>query len=252
MFVLYACLLGFVGHIIQLLLSYDCDICTGYIGKEWPPGSTIEKYYPSAFWLHAIPAGIISLLCPFQLTEQVRKWNDYKAHRWIGRVVLIASCVHQTSATYLTISNLFFNRHKSFPTSWMANTVYALGFVPFNIWTSTIQGWRCARRGWIVEHGAWMYRLSSMWVITVVLFRWLNGTLAVFFGPEWGTALHVWFAFAWTIPLEIFLQRSGRFDWSKAGSAADAREPDSIQCPFSRVASDGSDSVCLFAAKSHA
>merc|ERR550525_325411 len=66
----------------------------------------------------------------------------------------------------------------------------------------------------------------------MILFRWLQNIFATFIGQEWGTALHVWFAFAWTIPLEIFLQKSGRFDWSKTGQAVSAREPDQTRCPF--------------------
>jgi len=239
MVLLYVCFWGFFGHVVQLFASNDCDICTGLIGKTWPwrTYEVIEKYFPSAFWMHAAPAAAIALLGPFQFTVKVRQWNNFCAHRWIGRAVLTASCIHQTSATYLTISCLFFNRHNYFPTSRTANTIYTLGFVPFNVysWTATILGWKRARQNKIVSHGAWMYRLGSMWVITIVIFRWLQPVASELIGQEWGLALHIWFAFSLTIPVEIFIRKSGRFDWNGASKTAARQE----QCPFFGIVGQG-------------
>merc|ERR1711976_453068 len=122
--------------------------------------------------------------------------GKFQLHRCIGRTVLVASCIHQASATYMCISNLFFNRAASqFPTSVAANYVYALGFVAFNIhsWVATLYGWKCAREGRLIEHGAWMHRLGGQWLITTVMFRVLIIPFVAMFGSEWGVALHVVF-----------------------------------------------------------
>jgi len=233
MIVFYACFWGFVGHVMQLIVNDDCDVCTGLIGKTWPKLSNVAQYFPALFWVHATTSGVIALLAPLQFTEKIRKWNEFRAHRWIGRLVLLASCVHQIGATYLTISNLFFNRHNAFPTSWAANTVYALGFVPFNIfaWMATIQGWRCARQRRINEHGAWMYRLGGMWIIFVIFFRVIDPPLEML-DEEWGLALHMPTMFLWMIPLEIYIQKSGRFDWQADSRIAGTRDT-ICPCPFS-------------------
>ena len=49
--VLYLCFWGFVGHILWLIMEWDCDVCVGLIGKTWPwPEFTlVEQYFPSAF-----------------------------------------------------------------------------------------------------------------------------------------------------------------------------------------------------------
>lgn len=234
MMLFYLILWGSFGHIVQLLSLWYCDICHGFFGKtfySW--AQTLAFYYPSAYWVHVIPACLISLLGPLQLTEKIRKWRSFLAHRWIGRVVLLASFVHQISASYIVISNLCFNRHHLFPTSVVANRVYALAFVPLNMYgmTATIMGYITVRQRQLKEHGAWMYRLAGIWFFTVFGFRVLNGPMVVIFGPEWGVALHVWVAISWTIPLEIYLQKSGRFDW-KIGNDLHHRMGKEAACPF--------------------
>merc|ERR1712196_467795 len=91
-----------------------------------------------------------------------------------------------------------------------------------------------------------MYRLASMWVITIIIFRWFNNIMSLFFGPEWGVALHVPLAFLWTVPLEIFLRRSGRFDWSKEGRIVAAREVSQLQCPFLGASAGAPGGSCPF------
>merc|ERR1712117_619825 len=105
----------------------------------------------------------------------------------------------------------FINRSNALP-SWWANTLVAVGGVPFNIysWVATIQGWRCAWQGRIVEHGAWMYRLGCMWLITIVEFRCMMPLYSMLLGDEWGLALQFPGALLWVITLEIYLKKSGR------------------------------------------
>ena len=224
--VFYLCFWGFVGHVLQLIIDRHCNVCDGLIGKTWPwpEYALVERYFPSAFWVHASTSAIIALLAPLQFTETIRKWNSFQAHRWIGRTVLLASCVHQAGATYLTISNLFFNRHNDFKTSTAANRLYALGFVPFNIYTvtATVQGWRCARLRRINEHIAWMHRLGAVWIIFVIEFRLVNPILMMI-DVQWGLAVHLSVMALCLIPLEVYIKESGRISWS-------AQAP--YRCPF--------------------
>merc|ERR1712176_1454289 len=125
---------GFVGKASVLFASGVCATCS----KTWFAGISefLGEYFPGVFWWHVGAAALISLLGPFQFTEKVRKWRKFQLHRLIGRTVLVASCIHQASATYMCISNIFFNRAASqFPTSVAANYVYAFGFVAFNIYS---------------------------------------------------------------------------------------------------------------------
>lgn len=252
MIIFYVCFWGFLCHTIRLYIDNDCESCVGrgILAKVWWSSSVpaLARYYPFAFWVHVVPAGCISFLAPFQLTKQVRVWNNFQAHRWIGRVVLVASCVHQASATYLTICNLFFNRNVRFQSSWAANTVYASGFVLPNVysWTATIQGWKCAVDGRLIEHGAWMYRLCGVWAITIILFRNFQPVWSLVFGPQWGLALELHLVFLFLIPLEIYLWKSGRFDWGTTyKTVADKEISDQMRCPFSGVTENGSGEKCL-------
>lgn len=237
MILFYAILWGSAGHILQLMSLWYCDICDGFFGKTWYSWApTLEHYYPSVFWMHVIPACTFALLGPLQLTEKIRKWKGFLAHRWIGRVVLLASLLHQLSASYLMISNLFFNRSHMFPTSVVANRVYALAFVPLNVYgmTATIMGYKTVRQRQLTEHGVWMYRLAGIWFITVFgcrVLRVLNGPMSVIFEAEWCPALQVWAAVTWIIPLEIFVQKSGRFD-RKMKAQPHPSAGKEVTCPF--------------------
>jgi len=237
----YACSWGFMGHCLRFVVEWECEICDGVIGKyDWNPSfPTAKQLYSVMWWLHIIPAGFIAMLGPLQFTVKVRKWNNFQAHRWIGRFLLSWSIVHQASASYIVVVNLFLNRNVLFPTSWWASLVYALGFVPINIisWAAIIMGWRCARQQRIVEHAAWMYRLGSMWVMTIMTFRMNVLFFTTVFGPEWGAAIQIPCAGLIAIPTEIYIRYSGRFDWSKVGKSVPAREvADDLRCPFLGIA----------------
>lgn len=90
-----------------------------------------------------------------------------------------------------------------------------------------------------------MYRLCGTWIITVVSFRNFQGIWVTAFGPEWGEVLNVPGSFlGWVVALEVYLQKSGRFDWGMVGKAVGAKEI-TEQCPFLGVTEEEAGEKCL-------
>lgn len=220
--ILYACFWGMVVHVIALIATQDCDIC----GDAFPISS--KSYYHAAYWIHVVPSGVIALFGPFQFTPKVRKYCDFCIHRWIGRLVLLASAVHQASATVLLVSNLFFNKKE------VSYRIYSSAFIIKNMicWTATVKGFITARQKRIAEHGIWMYRLGGMWVVTIITAHVVIYPIAFIVGQDLSFTVSEWANLIIPILLvEIYVRKSGRFDFDPHSGKTEPAKNEAM-CPF--------------------
>jgi len=209
----------FIHHVLLLIMNGNCTICDYPRVFDRP---IFKKILAKAFWVHIVCAGVVSLIAPFQFIEKIRTFNDYAIHRKMGRIVLVASIFHQTSASVMLTMQLFGNEVTHFH-SRLHYYCYIGSFVFFNIytWTAIIKGWTAIRQEDVQTHGANMMRLGSMWVCVVVYQRcivpiafWIlskvsstdsslgNGYIVV----AWSTL------FVGIVPVELYLKYSGRFE----------------------------------------
>mmetsp|Transcript_106832 Transcript_106832/g.312282 ORF Transcript_106832/g.312282 Transcript_106832/m.312282 type:complete len:326 (+) Transcript_106832:71-1048(+) len=208
----YGCFWSFAVHAVRLIANWDCDICAGN------PASS-KSYFRAAYWLHVFPSFVIAVFSPLQYTESIRKFKSYLIHRWVGRLVLLASVVHQASATVLFASELFFSKADCTLFGDMGQCdgwryrIYVSGFVPKTVlaWSAIVLGFVRARQGRFAEHGRWMYRLGAMWVITIVVAHIIIYPVGYLVGPQWKYAVGEWTEWLFVIPMEIYIRRSGRF-----------------------------------------
>ena len=237
----------FIRHVFIVLTNGDCTICDYPRVFDKVSHSLYCSYYrfaqtltihsqpifkkvlSKAFWVHIICAGVVSLIAPFQFIEKVRTFNNYAIHRKMGRIVLVASIFHQTSASVMLTMQLFGNEVVHFH-SRLHYYCYIGSFGFFNIytWSAIIKGWTAIRRKDIIAHRANMMRLGSMWLCVVVYQRcivpitfWIlsklsstdtslgNGYIAV----AWSTL------FVGIVPVELYL-KCGRFEDSTNDDAS--------------------------------
>lgn len=234
--ILYACMWAFVPHVVTLLASWKCDICDGN-------PAAAHSFFHVAYWLHVIPSGVIAVAGPLQFTPAVRKLCRYAVHRWLGRFILVASVVHQASATALFVSEEWYSKvgcsaGEADCGGWTYR-IYVAGFIPKNLlsWTAIVLGFAAARQKRFAEHGAWMYRLGAMWIITVIVAHIIIYPVGWLVGPEWKYAAGEWIEWLFVIPAEIYIRKSGRFNLNaeaesriKVDSAHNLKN--GLECPF--------------------
>lgn len=211
--VYYACFWSFAVHAAILISTWQCDICTGN-----PASGT--GYFTVAYWLHVFPSLVIAIASPLQFTPSIRKLRGYSVHRWIGRLILLASVMHQASATVLFVSELFFSKvdcalvdpAEVGQCGWLYR-IYVAGFVPKNLlaWAAIVMGYLTARRKRFAEHGRWMYRLAAMWIITIVVAHIIIYPVGFAVGPQYKYAIGEWTEWLFVVPMEAYIRRSGRF-----------------------------------------
>lgn len=224
----YLCFWSMVVHVGILLATSQCDICDGNPAAE-------KWFFHHAYWLHVLPSGLIAIAGPLQYTPAIRKAFSFAVHRWLGRVLLMASVVHQASATVLFVSEEFYSRVDCLPGDPMCGgwpyRFYVAGFIPKNLvsWAAIVLGWRAARQKRIAEHGRWMYRLGAMWVITIVVAHLIVYPVFAVVGPTYKYAVGEWVEWFFVVPAEIYIRKSGRFKLEEDATVA-ARGGKT--CPF--------------------
>lgn len=212
-----SCFWVFNFDIVGLLFAWGCDTC-----KSVNSPSVRAYAYKFAFWSHVLTCIPIALLGPLQFSEKLRKFHGFLLHRWFGRILLLASVVHQASVSMLIIISL--QTWKDWPDRLY---YFALAVMNMYAWVAIIVGWPAGVRKNIPTHGAHMHRLGAMWFGIVVAFR--------VFRPFAGAVSKTWEdpIVAWAVAIccigavEVYLLKSGRFD-------ADALLPQA-RCPLGQV-----------------
>jgi hypothetical protein len=221
----------FIAHVVALVFSqWNQEIRRSNETFHLTIGPTFGKQFISwvegsiwkfAFIIHLVSAIPICLLAGFQFVPYFQRLGKYCVHRCCGRVILVATCFQQLSASIMLVDNLFMNMPGEFemreddpsqPNYQMLWYRFAfIGFLVQNFisWNAVIRGFAAARRKEISNHVKWMMRLAAGWVIPVIFVRML-GVVNVAH-PGWLNIFAPWINNIVYIPLEIYIRKSGRF-----------------------------------------
>ncbi|MDE3235285.1 MAG: DUF2306 domain-containing protein [Bacteroidota bacterium] len=184
--------LGFTIFLIVLAGKFVISNALPYFGFQ---KERLGSYWEDRWALIAhISGGLLALaIGPFQFSKKFRN-KFMTAHRWLGRIYLVAILVGTIASTYLAWTN-----------SVKLNFSWAFGLQMLAVaWISTsAMAYLSVIRGRMLQHKEWMIR-SYVVTFAFVTFRWLNDLpLAhqLMSKPEERAPTIVWLS--WTLPLLI-------------------------------------------------
>jgi hypothetical protein len=124
----------------------------------------LGRFWPIKWWLIGhVTGGILALIIgPFQFWSYFRT-TYISAHRWLGRIYLIAVLIGSLSSTYLAWTSAL-----AIHWTW-ALSLQSLGVVWF---ITVLMAYRAIKKRRIQSHKEWMIR-SYVVTFAFVSFRWL-------------------------------------------------------------------------------
>ena len=145
--------------------SFACErtgTCT--IRRDLTNVNWVYIKLPSVIEAHVVSGMWIMFLGPLQLLSRVRKWREYKLHRYNGRALLLAVIPNQVSALWLAIAGISDDHIGPH----MYTKVFRAGLgvlVAFTVVFASL-GYYYIRQRNIKKHGEFMIRLMACWFST--------------------------------------------------------------------------------------